>query len=101
MRPRQFHVYILASRTRVLYIGKTSDLIRRLFQHRNGLCYGFTRRYNVTRLVYFEVTSSVLAAISRERQLKGWSRRKKIHLIESLNPAWLDLAADWFGERSR
>jgi putative endonuclease len=101
MRPLQFHVYILANRTRVLYIGQTRDLVRRLFEHREGLCHGFTRRYNVTRLVYFEATPSARSAIARERQLKGWSRRKKIQLIESVNPAWLDLAADWFGGRSR
>jgi putative endonuclease len=101
MRSPQFRVYILANRTRELCIGKTANLMRRLFEHRHGLCYGFTRRYNVTRLVYFESTPSAFSAITRERQLKGWSRRKKVQLIESSNPEWLDLAADWFGERSK
>ena len=92
----QFHVYILASQSRVLYTGVTRDLIRRLYQHRQGLVRGFTHRYHVNRLVYFEETPSARAAFEREHQIKGWSRQKKLALIESVNAGWLDLATDWF-----
>ncbi len=92
----QFYVYILASRSRVLYTGSTRDLVRRLHQHRMGLIPGFTRKYRVTQLVYYEATPSARFAFDRERQIKGWSREKKIRLIESMNAGWLDLAIDWF-----
>jgi putative endonuclease len=98
MPPTRFFVYILSSKSRVLYTGVTRDLIRRLYQHRLGLLPGFTQRYHVTALVYFEETSSARAAFERERQIKGWSRQKKIQLIESSNAGWLDLAADWFSK---
>jgi putative endonuclease len=91
-----FHVYILASRSRVLYTGVTRDLIRRIHQHRLGLVPGFTQQYHVNRLVYFEETTSARFAFERERQIKGWSREKKLRLIESTNAGWLDLAVDWF-----
>jgi putative endonuclease len=90
------HVYILASMSRVLYVGSTADLHRRVYQHKNGSIEGFTRRYQVTRLVYFESHRSILAALERERELKAWRRSKKIDLIETHNAGWLDLAADWF-----
>lgn len=96
MGPDQFFVYILASRSRVLYTGVTRDLLRRVYQHRQGEIPGFTRKYSVNRLVYFEETSSARSACERERQIKGWSREKKLHLIESVNAGWLDLAVDWF-----
>ena len=87
-------VYILASSGRVLYVGATSDLYRRMNEHRNRSVPGFTKRYNVTRLVYFEQTSSILSAIAREKQLKGWTRDRKIALIEASNPMWRDLFED-------
>jgi putative endonuclease len=96
MAPAHFSVYILASRSRVLYTGVTRDLQRRVYQHRLGLVPGFTQQYHVNRLVYFEDTPSARAAFDRERQIKGWSRQKKIQLIESTNAGWLDLAVDWF-----
>ena len=99
MRTHQYYVYILASDSGVLYVGVTRDLIRRLFQHRSGDAPGFTKRYNVTRLVYFEVTSNVLAAIVREKQIKAWRREKKAELIELQNPGWRDLAIDWVPRR--
>jgi len=89
-------VYILASHSRVLYTGITSDLRRRMYQHKNGLIPGFTADYAVNRLVYFESTSHIRAAIERERQIKGWRREKKLRLIESENPGWIDLSRDWF-----
>jgi putative endonuclease len=91
----QYWVYILASRHRTLYTGVTNDLERRLFEHRTGLVGGFTAKYNVHRLVYFEATDDPAAAIAREKQIKGWSRGKKLHLIARRNPDWKDLSADW------
>ena len=80
----------------VLYIGVTSDLPRRLYEHRNGLADGFTKKYNVHKLVYYEHTNDVYSAISREKQLKKWSRAKKDFLIQQMNPDWHYLSADWY-----
>ncbi len=90
-----YYVYVLAGVSGTLYTGVTNDLVRRVGEHRSKTTPGFTRRYNVTRLVYFEDTAEVEAAIAREKQLKGWRRSKKVALIESVNPTWRDLAADW------
>jgi putative endonuclease len=90
-----YWVYILASDHRTLYTGVTSDLEKRLFEHRTGMIKGFSRKYNVHRLVYFAATDSPLAAIAREKQFKGWSRSKKVELIEAENPEWLDLSEGW------
>jgi len=88
------YVYILASRPNgTLYTGVTSDLVRRVFEHRNGWS-RFTARYGVVRLVYFEVHASIMAAIQRERNVKHWARRWKIALIEDANPGWRDLYDD-------
>ncbi len=92
---KRFYTYVLASRSRVLYVGVTSDLERRIFEHKQKLVTGFTARYNVNRLVYFEETLEVTSAILREKQLKGWTRAKKIALLESVNPEWRDLSKDW------
>jgi putative endonuclease len=91
----QYWVYILASRHRTLYTGVTNDLERRLFEHRTGLTGGCTTKYNVHRLVHFEETDDPVAAIAREKQIKGWSRDKKLRLIEQRNPDWRDLSDDW------
>jgi putative endonuclease len=96
MGQARFFVYILASRSRVLYTGVTRDLLRRVYQHRRAQIPGFTRKYHVNRLVYFEETSSARAAFERERQIKGWTREKRLRLIDSSNVGWLDLAAQWF-----
>jgi len=89
-----YYVYILTNKdNRVLYIGVTNDLERRLYEHKNHLTQGFTDKYNVTKLVYYECSSDVNAAIAREKQLKGWSRKKKELLINTLNPDWDDLSA--------
>jgi putative endonuclease len=88
---RQFYVYILASKSHRLYVGVTNDLTHRLFQHRNGEV-TFTSKYRINRLVHVETTADVMAAIIREKQLKAWRRSKKINLIESANPTWMDLA---------
>ena len=91
---RTSFVYIVASLTRVLYIGVTNDLERRIAEHRQKLVPGFTTRYDVKRLVHFEEFDRIADAISREKQLKGWVRAKKIRLIEELNPEWNDLSSD-------
>src|SRR5689334_9579830 len=96
----QFYVYILASMAGTLYIGFTNDLQRRVYEHQHKLIPSFTGKYNVTRLVYFEETLGVQAAIAREKQIKGWIRAKKVALIESTNPAWVDLSAEWFQEET-
>jgi putative endonuclease len=91
----QFWVYILASRPGgTLYVGVTNDLIRRIYEHREGLAEGFTRRYGVKMLVYYERHDTAVAAIQREKNIKHWSREWKIDLILSLNPDWRDLYDD-------
>jgi putative endonuclease len=97
---RRYFVYILASRSRVLYVGVTNDLVRRLWQHRTSQFAGFTTRYRVDRLVHFDETTDVRAAIAGEKQIKGWTRAKKVALIESRNPTWEDLAARWYDPQS-
>jgi putative endonuclease len=97
MGERQYFVSIMASLTRTLYIGVTSNLLKRLYQHQNSLLKGFTQKYEIDRLVYFEKYSTAIEAITREKQLKGWLRSKKVHLIESKNPEWKDLSLD-FGD---
>jgi putative endonuclease len=92
-----YTVYILASRARTLYIGITNNLGRRLTQHRDRDGRGFTRAYRVQRLVYYESCELVGDALRREKQLKGWTRTRKVALIESVDPKWLDLAADAVG----
>lgn len=87
-----YHVYILASRYRTLYIGMTNDLRRRVRQHKTGAIPGFTSKYKVNRLVHFEGFTDVNLARAREKQLKGWVRRRKVALIEMENPEWEDLA---------
>jgi putative endonuclease len=90
-----YFVHLLASRSRALYVGVTNDLERRVFEHKHKLVRGFTAKYDVDRLLYFESTSNVLAAIAREKEIKGWRRSRKIALIESVNPSWQDLSSDW------
>lgn len=94
---KQFFVYIMTNRSRTLYVGVTNNLERRVFEHRNHIVKGFTSRYRIDMLVYYEMTQDADVAIAREKQVKGWLRSKKISLIESMNPEWDDLAAGWFG----
>ncbi|NMA48828.1 MAG: GIY-YIG nuclease family protein [Tissierellia bacterium] len=79
---------------KVLYTGVTNDLERRMYEHKNKLVKGFTSKYNVDKLVYFDVTSDIVSAISREKEIKGWSRKKKNQLVESINPKWRDLTKE-------
>jgi putative endonuclease len=91
-----YYVYILSNWSdSVLYIGVTNNLQRRLYEHRNHLVKGFTQRYNIHKLLYFETTSDVRAALEREKQLKGWTRARKNELISMSNPDWQDLSANW------
>ncbi len=95
--PKRFYVYIMTNRPRshVLYTGITGRLSRRIFEHKNKIVPGFTSRYNLTRLVYYEQFVYPDAAIAREKEIKAWRRSKKIRLIESMNPHWHDLAESW------
>ena len=96
-RDRKYYcVYIMASPTGTLYIGVSGNLHKRVFQHKFHHFEGFTDKYDVTRLLYFESYDDVHKAIGREKQLKGWSRSKKIALFAQRNPHWLDLAAEWY-----
>jgi len=94
----KFWVYMVASQTGTLYIGMTNNIERRVSEHKSGEFEGFTREYGCNRLVYYESFDEVQKAINREKQLKGWVRRKKIALIESMNPRWADLAERWGAE---
>ena len=92
----QYYVYFLTNRTNsVLYVGVTNNLQRRLYEHKNELADGFTKRYHVHKLVYFETTTDVRATIAREKQIKSWSRARKNALIETMNPKWEDLSLNW------
>jgi len=90
-----YSVYIMSSGRRTLYVGVTGDLVRRVDEHRHKLVEGCTKQYNVAHLVYFESFAEVRDAIAREKQIKGWSRSKKVALIRSQNPKWKDLATNW------
>lgn len=94
MNQKQYYIYIMTNHSKTLYIGVTNDLIRRVWEHKQGLVSGFTKKYRIKKLVYFEQTSDVKSAITREKELKGWLRGKKIALIESTNPMWKDLYSD-------
>lgn len=95
MREHTYYTYIVASRTHVLYIGVTSNIEARMVQHKTKKFEGFTADYNCNRLVWYERYGEVHAAIAREKRLKGWTRAKKLTLIEKLNPTWIDLSEDW------
>jgi len=93
MTIKQYFVYILTNRfNTVLYVGFTNNLIKRTYEHKHKLVDGFTKKYNLTKLVYFELFTDVYEAIKREKQIKGWLRIKKINLIKSKNPKWEDLS---------
>ena len=96
MGEKTYSVYILASKLRVLYTGVTGNLVSRVWQHKTKQIPGFTEKYNCDQLVYLENFRDVGAAIAREKQIKGWRRSKKLNLIETTNPKWKDLSADWY-----
>ena len=97
---KRYYVYMMASRSRTLYTGVTDDLFHRALQHKKGEIEGFTKKYNINRLVYYETFKYIDKAIAREKQIKAWTRAKRLALIQSMNPAWQDLADGW-GERIR
>ena len=92
----EYFVYIMTNKSKTLYTGVTNNLSRRIYEHRNKLGSGFTKKYKITILVYYERVIDVKTAIEREKQIKGWLREKKIELIETENPKWLDLSTDWY-----
>ena len=93
---KEYYVYFLTNwNNKVMYIGVTGNLRRRIYEHKNELVDGFTKRYHIHKLVYFEQTSDVNAALEREKQLKKWTRAKKNRLVETVNPEWNDISADW------
>jgi putative endonuclease len=91
----EYYVYITSNKSRMLYVGVTNNIARRVVEHKMKLLCGFTKRYNLTQLVYCESTDNVTAAIEREKQIKGWVRRKKTALIQTLNPEWKDLSEEF------
>ena len=93
---QEYFVYVLTNwNNKVMYIGVTNDLQRRMYEHKNELVDGFTREYHIHKLVYFEHATDIRAAIAREKQLKGWLRAKKNALVETMNPQWKDLCETW------
>ncbi|WP_206602527.1 GIY-YIG nuclease family protein [Cyanobacterium aponinum] len=95
-KEHNYYVYIMTNKSKTLYTGMTNDLLRRVYEHKHKLVEGFTKKYNITKLVFFDQTSDVNEAIALEKKIKGWNRAKKIALIESQNPNWLDLSQDWY-----
>jgi putative endonuclease len=91
----QYYVYIMASERQTLYVGVTNDVLRWVDQHKASLVPGFTSKYGITKLVYYEATEDVWAALEREKQIKGWVRRRKVALIRSVNPGFDDLSTEW------
>ena len=96
MGTRDYYVYLLTNRSGTLYTGVTNDIQRRLYEHRNKLVEGFTKKYNIAMLVYYEVTDDINEALTREKQIKAWRRSKRVALIESRNPQWRDLSDGGF-----
>jgi len=93
---KQYYIYIMTNKSKTLYIGVTDNLERRVYEHKNKLIEGFTKKYNITKIIYYEMTNDVQSAIEREKQIKGWLRGKKIALIEAMNPKWADLSEEGF-----
>lgn len=89
---KTYYVYIMSSASRVLYIGMTNNLLRRIYEHKNELIEGFSKKYKCKRLVYFDQSNDVKSILEREKQIKRWNRKKKIELINTLNPEWEDLS---------
>jgi putative endonuclease len=92
---KTYYVYNMTNHSRTLYTGVTNNLQRRVYAHKHKLVPGFTSKYNITKLVYYEEGNDVNAALAREKQIKGWLRAKKIALIESINSEWKDLSLEW------
>jgi putative endonuclease len=95
---RTYYVYILTNKSGTLYTGVTGKPRGRVWQHKTKQVEGFTQKYHIDRLIYYEIFSDVWAAIAREKQIKGWMRQRKVDLIASMNPEWRDLSEGWYGE---
>jgi len=96
MEQKNYHVYVLTNwNNKVMYIGVTGNLQQRIYQHKNKLIDGFTKKYNIEKLVYYEVCEDVMSAITREKQLKNWTRKKKDRLVKTANPEWKDLGIEF------
>lgn len=93
---RQYYVYIMTNRSGTLYTGVTNNVKQRVYQHKNKLIGGFTKKYNIDKLIYVETFHDINSAISREKTIKGWLRKKKIELINASNPDWRDLSEGWY-----
>ena len=93
---KKYYVYILTNHSKTLYTGMTNNIKRRIYEHKNKLIKGFTEKYNISKLVYYESTNNVNSAIVREKQIKGWLRERKIELVETENPNWNDLSQNWY-----
>ena len=92
----RYYVYLITNwNNKVMYVGLTSNLERRMYEHKNKLTKGFTKKYNVNKLVYFEKTQDVIAVINREKEIKKWRREKKNQLVNKINPTWKDLSLEW------
>jgi putative endonuclease len=93
---RRYYVYLITNwNNKVMYVGVTNNLERRIYEHKKKLVKGFTKKYNVNKLVYFEETQDVTAAINREKEIKKWRREKKNQLVDRINPTWQDLSLEW------
>ena len=97
---KQYYVYIMTSISGILYTGVTADLARRVFEHKTEVVKGFTSRYKIRQLVYYEATENIESAIQREKQIKGWVREKKVKIINSMNPEWKDLSLEFMDSLS-
>lgn len=93
---KTYYVYLMTNKSGTLYIGVTNNIRRRVREHKDKLVAGFTRRYRITRLIYYECFTDVHAAIAREKKIKGWVRRRKMDLVASTNPEWADLSDGWY-----
>ena len=93
---KTYYVYIMTNRRGTLYTGMTNGLLRRVYEHKKEMVEGFTKKYHIDRLIYYEETDDVTAAIEREKQIKGWTRKKKIDLIRVMNPKFEDLSEEWY-----
>jgi putative endonuclease len=96
MQTRNYYVYIMTNKSGTLYTGMTNNIEKRVFEHKNKLVPGFTKKYNLNRLIHLETFNDAYSAIAREKVIKGWLRKKKIELIQKDNPDWKDLAQDWY-----
>jgi putative endonuclease len=98
---KQYYVYIMTSLSGILYTGVTNNLARRVFEHKTEVVKGFTSRYKIRQLVYYDASENIESAIQREKQIKGWTREKKVKLINSMNPEWKDLSLEFMDPPNR